>query len=1656
MKHTGIGKKTLSLILAFCMVLSLLPTLSPSASAAWDGSTADYTWYGDGSADTFYIGTAAELKGLSNIVNGLDEKASDEFSEKTIILTSDIDLNSQEWTPIGEDPGQDSGSFWGSFNGNFHTISNLSITTAQTLAGLFGFTYGVIANLKVTGRITVSDNSSCTNGSHGEYVGGLAAICQGTILNCGSNISINVSGTNSSGTYVGELTGQSIAVFNSRADGAITAADSLPADSLYIGGLSGKSFESSYFVNNCSTVSLPASGGAGIGEAVGTDGLVNSDDYDSSVFLTINNFYYKGAHEPCGVHNDNLAMADVFYLSDEILKGGASDSDLRYCTDTSYYEKIPAGETNAVIRALNNGRTAISELPDGYAAKDWASDADGYPTLNFTSAEDNAAPLVYGASTAAVLGGAVSAACNKNGTLYLVPKPASPYSQKSALVSAAAAGGMTMFCTAGAFRSFQTGRLTAGTYQIYAVDKLGQLSSPSSDITLYAGSAWDGKSASYDWYGTGKQSTFYLSTAADLKGFANIVNGDDGKSATELYGKTLILTRDIDLGNHEWTPIGVTYISFRGMFDGQGHTISNLYISSGQNTGLFGSLSATAIKNLNVSGNIAVTLTNRYVDYSQEGSGAGGLASSSCGCRFINCSTDVNMDVTVANIQDNRNTLCAFYIGGLVGCLTAPTNDNGNGIVNCYSRGRVTVTANNDLGYLYVGGLVGGLSKPQNSNYISVCENCYAACPVTISDDSVGKSQNKWIGAVIGGKVDECTADNCFWSTDKTSCSGIGSGVTYEGTNKALVSKGNCSGFSDNVLKGTESTIPYTAKTGSASASNFLDALNGGRSAITCLSDTAKAKKWKYESSVNDGYPVFDDTAPTVVRCSPASNSENISPNPQLTVSFDTPVTGVSGKYLYVVKAEDGAVAGAVDLGGSQVSCSGTTATITLPFLLENSTKYYIAVDDGSFESDAGVSYGGISNSNDWTFTTVAAPLTISSFAPSNGAAGVSISTNPAITFSENVTAVSDKKIYLKKSSDGSTVKAISASDTTYVSISGNTVTITLPDSLENGTGYYITIDNGAFQNAAGSAFAGIDDSAVWRFTTAAANTYSVSGTVECSGSAVSGATVKAVQGNNQFGSTATTAADGTFTIYSVPNGEYDLVVTKDSHIVTQIISVSGADLTLTGVITLPAGYKNSTLVVGSDTPNVVVGYLDEQFDSADDKYANTSGNAIEIKLDVSAKDASSATGVSEISNLTSGKTVDMYLDMALTKHMTGSTPSNSALTETDSLLKIIVPYDLSGKTNVTVYRYHVDNTGKASTQAMTQQSYSLTKPSSECYMLDTTGNQIIIWAQKFSTYAIGYSSNSGSLPSDGGSGVSYYTMTASAGDGGSISPSGSASVAYGGRITYTVTPDSAYSISDVLVDGKSVGAVSSYTFADITQAHTIQAVFAKISGLPYYLNDSGNKVFIGFAADKSGVMKYTAPKGKTVLFASNPKDFTDISGHWAKSYIDFVTQRELFVGTGSSLFSPNQGMTRAMFAAVIGRLCERSYGIAASSSAQAFTDVDYDGYYGEYVDWASQNGIIKGTGKGAFEPDREITREEMAAILYRFAGFLKLSGTPGGIALNYSDASGIDVWAQEAALYCQGAGIITGRENGSFAPKETATRAEVAAILQRFVETAV
>ena len=144
--------------------------------------------------------------------------------------------------------------------------------------------------------------------------------------------------------------------------------------------------------------------------------------------------------------------------------------------------------------------------------------------------------------------------------------------------------------------------------------------------------------------------------------------------------------------------------------------------------------------------------------------------------------------------------------------------------------------------------------------------------------------------------------------------------------------------------------------------------------------------------------------------------------------------------------------------------------------------------------------------------------------------------------------------------------------------------------------------------------------------------------------------------------------------------------------------------------------------------------------------------------------------------------------------------------------------------------------------------------------------------------------------------------------------------------------------------------------------------------------------------------------------------------------------------------------MTRGMFVTVVGRLYERSYGSVTGTTA--FSDVDKNAYYTAYVAWAHENGIVKGIGSNMFAPDGEVTREQMSAILYRFA---KLLGKePQGewmISITYPDKEDISDWAMGSAAYCQLTGIISGGEDGRFAPKSIASRAEAATVFERFIK---
>ncbi len=260
-----------------------------------------------------------------------------------------------------------------------------------------------------------------------------------------------------------------------------------------------------------------------------------------------------------------------------------------------------------------------------------------------------------------------------------------------------------------------------------------------------------------------------------------------------------------------------------------------------------------------------------------------------------------------------------------------------------------------------------------------------------------------------------------------------------------------------------------------------------------------------------------------------------------------------------------------------------------------------------------------------------------------------------------------------------------------------------------------------------------------------------------------------------------------------------------------------------------------------------------------------------------------------------------------------------------------------------------------------------------------------------------------------GGSSYDTYTITASAGDGGSISPSGSVSVREGLDKTFTITPGSGYHISDVLVDGTSVGAVSSYTFEDVQSKHTIEAVFSKdIVTLP----------------------------------------FTDVSeGDWFCDPVCFVLENGLMTGTSDTTFEPNTSLSRAMLVAVLHRL----EGSPAASGSD-FTDVADGDWYAQAVNWAASVGVVNGFDDGTFQPNTAITREQLAAILRNYAQYKGMDVNVSGDLSTYTDADSVSDWAKESVEWVVGSGLIGGYEDSTLRPQGTTTRAEVASVLQRYL----
>ena len=256
------------------------------------------------------------------------------------------------------------------------------------------------------------------------------------------------------------------------------------------------------------------------------------------------------------------------------------------------------------------------------------------------------------------------------------------------------------------------------------------------------------------------------------------------------------------------------------------------------------------------------------------------------------------------------------------------------------------------------------------------------------------------------------------------------------------------------------------------------------------------------------------------------------------------------------------------------------------------------------------------------------------------------------------------------------------------------------------------------------------------------------------------------------------------------------------------------------------------------------------------------------------------------------------------------------------------------------------------------------------------------------------------------GHSYSYYTIKATAGAGGSISPSGNVSVREGRAQTFTITPDKGYAVSNVKIDGKSIGAVKSYTFKNVRRNHAIEVIFTKVNGNP-----------------QTGV-------------------FVDVAtGSYYEDAVDWAVENGITKGTDDTHFSPDGICTRAQAVTFLWRTAGSP---KPETRAMPFTDVPVGSYYYDAVLWAVENGITKGTSDTTFSPNMTCTRAQIVAFLWRSE-----KSPAAGIANPFADVKS-DAYYADAVLWAVKENITKGTTSTTFSPNADCTRAQIVTFLWR------
>ena len=256
------------------------------------------------------------------------------------------------------------------------------------------------------------------------------------------------------------------------------------------------------------------------------------------------------------------------------------------------------------------------------------------------------------------------------------------------------------------------------------------------------------------------------------------------------------------------------------------------------------------------------------------------------------------------------------------------------------------------------------------------------------------------------------------------------------------------------------------------------------------------------------------------------------------------------------------------------------------------------------------------------------------------------------------------------------------------------------------------------------------------------------------------------------------------------------------------------------------------------------------------------------------------------------------------------------------------------------------------------------------------------------------------------GGGYTYYTIKATAGVNGSISPTGNVSVREGRDQTFTITPNKGYAVAKVLIDSKNVGAVKSYTFENVKKNHTIEVVFMKASGNP-----------------------------QTGVFVDVPE------GSYYEEAVNWAVEKGITTGTDATHFSPDGICTRAQAVTFLWRAAGSP---AAKSAVMPFADVKAGSYYYDAVLWAVENGITKGTSETMFSPDATCSRAQIVTFLWR-----SQKSPAAGTANPFTDVKASAYYA-DAVLWAVKEDVTKGTTNTTFSPDANCTRAQIVTFIWR------